>query len=95
VLECHLLAFRTPTGPRSSEQCVALLLGIGLEQRGTLEAALTLSQQSKCDVFSTGERKNRCVLVFVLFARRILCMVSNVLRFLYIVVPFNSVAVVC
>ena len=71
-----------------------LPLGIHLEQRGTLETSLTLSQQSQSDVFSTGERKNRCMLAFVVFVRRILCMVSKVLRFLYIVLPFNSIAVV-
>lgn len=46
------------------EQCVVLPLGIHLEQSGTLEPSLTLSQQSQYDVFSTGERKNRCMLVF-------------------------------
>lgn len=68
-------------------------LGIHLEQSGTLETCLTLSQQSQYDVFSTGERKNRCMLVFLLFVRRILWMASKVLRFLHVVLPFNSMAV--
>lgn len=83
------------TGPCLSGKRVVGIhtpLGICLEQRGTLETSLTLSHQSQSDVFSTGERKNRCMLVFVLFVRRILCMVSKVLRFLYIVLPFSSFA---
>lgn len=46
------------------EQCVVLPVGNALGQSGTLETCLTLSQQSQYDVFSTGERKNRCMLVF-------------------------------
>lgn len=75
------------------EQCVVLPVGNALEQSGTLETCLTLSQQSQYDVFSTGERKNRCMLVFLLFVRRILWMASKVLRFLHVVLPFNSTAV--
>lgn len=68
-------------------------LGMHLEQSGTLETCLTLSQQSQYDVFSTGEWKNRCVLVFLLFVRRILWMASKVLRFPHVVLPFNFAAV--
>lgn len=75
------------------EQCVVLPLGIHLERSWTLETSLTLSQQTQYDVFSTRERRNRCMLVFLLFVWRILWMPSRALRFLHVVLPFNCMAV--
>lgn len=81
-------------GPCLPEQRGALPWGIPLEQWAAVEASLTPSQWSQCDVFSTAEREKTDVLLFLYYlwgGSSVWCprsRGSSVLR------CFNSIAVV-